>query len=452
MWCAIRFLPVAYFLSTTFLSAAPSLQEAFDDTNLVWTSGGAAVWSGQTSITHDGVDAGKSGVIGNDSESWVQTTVTGPGALTFWWKVSCESNYDWLEFSLDETILTQITGEIDWKAETFEIGNGAHTLKWNYIKDVTDASGQDRGWVDQVSFQQPEPSAPEIVSEPASQTVGASVDASFSVMATGFPAPQYQWRFNGGPLANATNRTLLLLNVATTNAGDYTVVVTNSLGAATSEVAHLTVIVLSEALDAGGLTWSSGGAKPWHAQVAVTHDGVDAAESGAIAASQETWVETTAVGPGTLSFWWKVSSESNAFGFGGDPLEFAVDGAVWSNIMGEVTWQHLVYSLPAGPHALRWRYRKDSSVDAGQDRAWLDQVGYIYTPPPPFALGAPALGTNSFSLTLLGETGRFYSIQATTNLTVWEEITNFLSVATTNRLTFPEGQDNQRRFYRGVAQ
>jgi hypothetical protein len=452
MWCAIRLLPVAYFLSTTFLSADPTLQEAFDDTNLVWTTDGAAVWSGQTSITHDGVDAGQSGLVGNDLESWAQTTVTGPGTFTFWWKVSCESGYDCLEFSLDETILMQITGEIDWKAETIEIEDGTHVLKWNYVKDIGDSGGQDRGWVDQISFQQPTPSAPKITSEPASQTVGASVDASFSVMATGFPAPQYQWRFNGATLAYATNRTLLLLNVATSNAGDYTVVVTNSFGAATSDVAHLTVILLSEALDGAGLIWSGGGANPWYAEVAVAHDGVDAAESGAIGASQETWVETTAVGPGTLSFWWKASSESNAYGFGGDPLEFVVDSLVWSNIMGEVSWQHLVYSLPAGPHALRWRYRKDSSVDAGQDRAWLDQVSYVYVPPLPFTLGAPASGTNSFSLTLLGETGRFYSIRATTNLTVWEEVTNFLSVAATNRLTFPQGQDNQRRFYRGVAQ
>ncbi len=440
-----------YFVSTAVLAAAPSLTEALDDTNLAWTTGGAAVWFGQTTVTHDGVDAAQSGVIGNDSESWVQTTVTGPGNLIFWWKVSCEAGYDGLEFLIDEAIPAQITGEIAWKQEVFQIAEGVHTLKWKYIKDVSDSGGQDCGWVDAVSYSQPTPSKPTIIAQPTSQTVGASVDTSFSVTAIGFPTPQYQWRFNGSPLANATNSTLLLLSVTTNDAGSYTVAVTNSLGGETSTVARLTVILLAEALDGAGLTWSSGGARPWHAEVEVAHDGADAAESGTIGSSQESWVETSVIGPGTLSFWWKVSSESNIFGFGGDVLEFVADGVVRSNILGEVAWQRFSFSLPAGSHSLRWRYTKDASVDAGQDAGWVDQVQYAFAPPQPPHLQNGRLAAGGFALDLDGEPGRKVLLQASTDLSHWTTI--YGCVLSNTPLGFIDALSTgyPRRFYRLVA-
>ena len=42
----------------------------------------------------------------------------------------------------------------------------------------------------------------------------------------------------------------------------------------------------------------------WLGQSAVTHDGTDAARSGLISDSQESWMETILTnGPGTLAFW-----------------------------------------------------------------------------------------------------------------------------------------------------
>lgn len=47
------------------------------------------------------MSAAQSGAIDDSQESWIATEVTGPGTLTFWWKVSSESGYDWLRFYLD---------------------------------------------------------------------------------------------------------------------------------------------------------------------------------------------------------------------------------------------------------------------------------------------------------------------------------------------------------------
>ncbi len=53
----------------------------------------------------------------------------------------------------------------------------------------------------------------------------------------------YQWQFNGADLESATGSGLLLTNVQPTNAGSYTVVVTNVAGVVTSGAGVLTVIV-----------------------------------------------------------------------------------------------------------------------------------------------------------------------------------------------------------------
>ena len=83
--------------------------------------------------------------------------------------------------------------------------------------------------------------APTITTQPVSQTVVAGGTASFTVVATGSPAPTYQWQFQGASLTVATSATLTLTNVQTANAGSYDVVVSSAAGHTTSNVAVLTV-------------------------------------------------------------------------------------------------------------------------------------------------------------------------------------------------------------------
>lgn len=70
--------------------------------------------------------------------------------------------------------------------------------------------------------------APAIITQPASQTVVAGSNVSFSVTAFGTAPLRYQWRFNGTALSAATSSSLALTAVRTANAGSYTVFVTNS--------------------------------------------------------------------------------------------------------------------------------------------------------------------------------------------------------------------------------
>jgi hypothetical protein len=65
-----------------------TLGEAVDNVALSWTTGGDANWVGQTDISYFGGDAAQSGAITDIQSTWLQTTVSGPGSLSFYWAVS----------------------------------------------------------------------------------------------------------------------------------------------------------------------------------------------------------------------------------------------------------------------------------------------------------------------------------------------------------------------------
>jgi hypothetical protein len=83
--------------------------------------------------------------------------------------------------------------------------------------------------------------APAIITQPASQTVTAGSSATFSVSASGTGPLTYQWRFNGSNISGATSASYTVSNAQSANAGNYSVVVANSAGSATSNNATLAV-------------------------------------------------------------------------------------------------------------------------------------------------------------------------------------------------------------------
>ena len=95
---------------------------------------------------------------------------------------------------------------------------------------------------DPVPFVPPTPVAPAIATQPASVTVTAGQTATFTVVATGTPAPSYQWQKNGTALSGATSANYTTPATTTTdNGATFGVVVTNTAGSVTSGGATLTV-------------------------------------------------------------------------------------------------------------------------------------------------------------------------------------------------------------------
>ncbi len=152
MKSAIRVL-VILFGAILCSAHAVSLSDCLNAPNLNWSTGGQSPWVPQSGVNHDGVDAAQSGPISDNQESWVETQLTGPGILTFWWKVSSETSFDFLEFSLNSELQTRISGDVDWQQGFFPIPAGNYTARWRYVKDSSTSDGIDVAWLDQVSFQ-----------------------------------------------------------------------------------------------------------------------------------------------------------------------------------------------------------------------------------------------------------------------------------------------------------
>ncbi len=130
---------------------------------------------------------------------------------------------------------TNLTGEV---GTSLSITNAQTNNVGNYSVVVSNNSGAVTSAVATLTIV----AAAFITNQPASLAVIIGSNATFTVGAIGDNPLRYQWRFNAtNNLPNATNTSLTITNSQTTNAGDYTVVITNAYGAVTSSVATLAV-------------------------------------------------------------------------------------------------------------------------------------------------------------------------------------------------------------------
>jgi hypothetical protein len=144
--------------TTTMISRAQSFEEALDLPGHVWTTSGDAAWFGvftNAALTHDGVDAAQSGPLTASSTihfSRLETTVMGPGELTFWWRVEFELADGSLSFEIDHTYQASHEFTTGWHRLTLPVADGSHTLSWVFELGGGPGGPGNRAWLDQVSF------------------------------------------------------------------------------------------------------------------------------------------------------------------------------------------------------------------------------------------------------------------------------------------------------------
>ena len=160
-------------------------------------------------------------------------------------------------------------------------------------------------------------------------------------------------------------------SAARTIAWEYARDAGSAVGAGTGWVDQVEILTLGGALDWNPL-WSTAGAAQWRPQRKITYDGEDAAQSGTIGHGGATSMQSVFTGPGTIQFWWKVSSEPKH-----DTLRFYIGGAEQGRVSGEVDWHFREFHIPPGPQTLKWTYQKNSRATRGQDRAWVDQIAFV---------------------------------------------------------------------------
>ncbi len=285
---------------------------AVDNTGLSFTTGGDANWApimpDCNNPAYGGPDSAKSGTIGANQQTWFQTTVCGPGTLTYYWKLA-EGTDDTFRRKLDGSTTATYSNAQNWTKATVTIGVGLHTCQWHYSKGSGGTTADGGLWIDRV-----------------------------------------EWQYTGS-----------------------------------------NDIDLQLALDAG---WpaDTGGDASWEKQ-SWGYYGSDCAESGLIGDNQTSEMAATFEGSGTISFYWKVSSQEY------DYLKVYLDGVFQDEISGEVDWEQKSYPVVgSGTHSLLWKYVKNSSESAGEDHGWVDYLRGpgATTPPEPNgpAMLAQALDCN----------------------------------------------------------
>jgi hypothetical protein len=234
-----RFLVIVAATSLfTAQAMAQTLQTSLDATNLTWTTKGtfgALGWTGETSVTHDGTSAAQSGTVSGINSSILQTTVTGPGTLTFWcYAPDSQSSLVFTAGTVTEGSFNLMTS---WQQQVFYIGSGAQTLTWTYTNTFGGASAYP-AYLDQVSWVTGS-TVPIITNQPVSQSQVQGLNATFSLGVAGTPPFTYQWYFNSNAITGATSISYTVTNVQATNLGYYSVAVTNATGGTNSTIASL---------------------------------------------------------------------------------------------------------------------------------------------------------------------------------------------------------------------
>jgi subtilisin family serine protease len=119
-----------------------------------WVQGGTAPWIIDGTSAQEGSYSARSGDINDnqDSQLSIELNVQAAGNIEFYYKVSSESSYDFLDFIVDGATVASWSGTVDWTLFQHNLDAGVHTIAFNYNKDGSVSSGSDAAWIDFVVF------------------------------------------------------------------------------------------------------------------------------------------------------------------------------------------------------------------------------------------------------------------------------------------------------------
>ena len=381
-----------------------------------WASGGHApfIYDGET-YAETREDPVASSLVRGQQVTVIQTTVAGPGTLSFSWELTLPSGellalkeqirYELLVDGQAKASLAEVARVADpndpldqfkvpfirnTDIEGIEIPAGTHRLMWSFGNTTPEGSAQVGALLYDVMF---EGSGPPIIAvEPTSRLVLPLGDMAYYYVGATGENLEYQWSerfgFDFVPMENQLSPWLILPDhTAVAGPSSFKATVSNSLGTVDSGQAVLNVYGMEElerALDNTSLVWETGGDVPWYPDTdgSLARYDQDSAMSNEIGDLASSWIETEVTGPVTLAFDWSVSSERDF-----DFLRFFIDNEMQDAISGDLSWkdtennavmafQTKQYQLPAGLHTVRWAFEKDPiDIDPTyNDQGYLDNV------------------------------------------------------------------------------
>jgi len=129
--------------------------ESGDFSKFVWESVNNLNWKIDSIYKYEGqYSTRSSSSTGNYDTSSIYLTmnVLVDDSISFYRKVSTETDYDILHFYIDGVDLGSWSGNINWQRFAFPVTTGIHTFQWSYIKDNYSVNYLDATWIDYIKF------------------------------------------------------------------------------------------------------------------------------------------------------------------------------------------------------------------------------------------------------------------------------------------------------------
>ena len=136
-------------------SATPLLVYNFDDGLAPegFDSVGDASWFVDEFRSYSPTYSAGSGIIDDGQISCLMLETGVPtSAISFYFNVSTEPEYDGLIFMIGDEILDGWSGEWDWTAQTYAHGSGLTSYTWCFTKNESVSAGVDAAWVDEIEL------------------------------------------------------------------------------------------------------------------------------------------------------------------------------------------------------------------------------------------------------------------------------------------------------------
>jgi hypothetical protein len=146
-----------YIINKEFSFRVGRIRESFEASSFSvfpWINISPIPWTITGTSSFEGSVSARSGAIThNGTTSLVLKTVyPNPDSVKFYYKVSSETNYDYLSFRLNGTEVFKKSGEIPWTKKAFAVPAGLNKMEWLYKKDQSVSSGADCAWIDMIDF------------------------------------------------------------------------------------------------------------------------------------------------------------------------------------------------------------------------------------------------------------------------------------------------------------
>ena len=127
--------------------------ETGDFNTFPWEHYGDRSWTITSGESYSRTYSAEAGTIDHDESTALKVTLDCvSGDITFYYKVSSESRYDYLTFYIDGVEKDKWAGDEDWAEVSFPVSAGTRTFEWTYSKDRSASEGNDTAWIDDIVF------------------------------------------------------------------------------------------------------------------------------------------------------------------------------------------------------------------------------------------------------------------------------------------------------------